>query len=46
MGRIRLVAREKIGGADYACFHSKDTYGAMLLLVEYKEEMIWLKSTR
>lgn len=35
---IRLLQREKIGAADTATFHPKDTYGAMLLLVEYKEK--------
>jgi len=35
---IKLVAREKIGAGEYACFHPSDTFGAMILLVEYKEE--------
>ena len=35
---IRLLQREKIGTADVATFHPKDTYGTMLILVEYKEK--------
>ena len=35
---IRLLQREKIGAVDAATFHPKDTYGAMLILVEYKEK--------
>lgn len=35
---IRLLFREKIGGAEYAAFHPSDTYGAMLILDEYEAE--------
>jgi len=34
---VRLVGREKIGSAEYAVFHPKDTFGAMLSVIEYKE---------
>ena len=35
---VRLLGREKIGSAEYAVFHPKDTFGAMLSVVEYKEK--------
>ena len=35
---IRLVYREKRGKAEYATFHPKDTFGAWIELVEYKDE--------
>ena len=34
---VRLIGREKIGSAEYAVFHPKDTFGAMLSVIEYKE---------
>jgi len=35
---IRLLQREKVGAVDTATFHPKDTYGTMLILVEYQEK--------
>ncbi len=35
---VRLIGREKIGSAEYAVFHPKDTFGAMLSVIEYKEK--------
>jgi len=35
---VHLIGREKIGKADYAVFHPKDTFGVMLSLIEYKEK--------
>jgi len=35
---IRLLGREKIGNANVATFHPKDTCGAMILLAEYQEK--------
>jgi methylmalonyl-CoA/ethylmalonyl-CoA epimerase len=35
---VRLVGREKIGSAEYAVFHPKDTFGVMLSVIEYKDK--------
>ncbi len=35
---VRLIGREKIGSAEYAVFHPKDTFGAMLSVIEYEEK--------
>lgn len=34
---VRLVGREKIGSAEYAVFHPKDTFSAMLSVIAYEE---------
>ena len=35
---VRLVGREKIGSGEYAVFHPKDTFGAMLSVIAYDEK--------
>jgi len=37
---VRLLYREKIGHAEYAAFHPKDTFGAMLMVVAYPDKDI------